>query len=81
MQALPHNIKTRAYFSEQNPAPYKAFDDDGDMYLVSGRHGSWAAKCTAEPAKPALFAPTLSRLSEKLARTRFPRPRQLALKL
>lgn len=81
MHALPANIQTRAYFSEQDPAPYRAYDDDGDLYFVSGRHGCWAARCSREPTKPDLFAPTLKRLSEKLARTRFPRPHQLTLKI
>lgn len=81
MQALPANIQPRAFFSEHSSAPYRAYDDDGDLYLISGRHGSWAARCPGEPAKPDLFAATLQRLSQKLERTRFPRPHQLALKI
>jgi hypothetical protein len=81
MHALPENIARRTYFSICDPAPYRAWDDDGDTYLISGRHGSWAARCPHEPAKPQLFAPTLVRLSTKLAKTRFPRPHQLTLKI
>jgi hypothetical protein len=33
MHALPANIHPRAYFTQQNPAPYRAYDDDGDVYF------------------------------------------------
>ena len=81
MHALPANIQPRAYFPGQNPAPYRAYDDDGDVYFISGRHGAWAASCAADPAKPNLYAATLQRLSMKLARTHYPRPRQLQLNI
>jgi hypothetical protein len=58
MHALPANIQPRAYFTQQNPAPYRAYDDDGDVYFISGRHGAWAASCAPDPAKPNLYAST-----------------------